>query len=136
MVTTVNSDNKGFTLLEFLVAVVIMTVGLLALLQTVNLSIIHNMTNQLRNEAIYVADERMSNEKMKPFGAISSAGAPGRINSYSYMRPNSGVFVNYSVVKTTTDQTAYTKNIDIAVSWRYRGVRYTHSLSTLVSQNQ
>ena len=68
----VNTNNQGFTLIEFLVAIVILMVGLLGLLQTVNYAIVNNTTNQLRQEALLLADERMNLEKSKKFTAIST----------------------------------------------------------------
>jgi type IV pilus assembly protein PilV len=131
METTVNSNNSGFTLIEFLVAIVILMVGLLGLLQTVNYAIAHNMINQLRQTALIVGDEQMNKEKLKAFDTISTITStivsPQLVN---------GAFRNYSVVKTNTAPTAQSKNIDLQVTWRYKGVRYVHSVSSLVSKAQ
>ncbi len=55
-----NLNNKsGFTLIEFCVAVLIMMVGLMGLLQAVNMATMHNLGTVLRNEAISLADENM-----------------------------------------------------------------------------
>jgi len=53
-------NNNAFTLIEFVVSVLILTVGLLGLLQTINTAISNNMGNTLRNEATVVADEQLS----------------------------------------------------------------------------
>ncbi len=128
-----NPNNScGFTLIEFLVALVILTVGLLGLLQTVNYSIETNLTTQLRDEAVRLADERMSSERSKVFDAISTN---TRQEMVSVKVVNA--FKNYSVVKTTTSLTAAgnTRNINIQVSWRHKDTRYTHVISSLVSKS-
>lgn len=130
MEMTVHTNNKGFTLVEFLVAMVIMMVGLLGLLQTVNYAINHNMSNQLRQEAAMLADDRMNQEKIKTFELISSP----VMRSVTVPRVVNGAFRNYSVVKTNSDLTLQTKNIDIQVSWRYKSERFNHSISSLVSK--
>ena len=61
------ADNRGFTLIEVMVAILIMTIGMLALLQTVNLAIVHNTSNKLRNDGIVFADEAVV------FGAVGLA---------------------------------------------------------------
>jgi len=134
METTVNTNNQGFTLIEFLVAIVILMVGLLALLQVVNYAIIHNTTNQMRQEANILADEQMNLEKAKTFAQISSP----KVNSRVAARLVNGSFRNFSVVKTnsTVTPSANTKNIDLQLSWRYKGTRYNHSVSSYVSQIQ
>jgi type IV pilus assembly protein PilV len=53
----VYTNNRGFTLMEVLVAIVILSVGMLALLQTVNVALVHTSTNMLRDEAVQQADE-------------------------------------------------------------------------------
>ena len=60
MEQSVYSNKKaGFTLIEFCVATLIMMVGLLGLLQGVNLAIEQNLGTLIRNEAVSVADEQM-----------------------------------------------------------------------------
>jgi type IV pilus assembly protein PilV len=132
MEMTVYSNNKGFTLAELLVAMVIMMVGLLGLLQTVNYAINHNMSNQLRQEAAILADNRMNQEKIKAFDHISSP----LVTPFTVRRVVNGAFRNYSVVKTNSDLTLQTKNIDIQVLWRYKNERFNHSISSLVSKFQ
>lgn len=126
------NNSRGFTLIEFLVALVILTVGLLGLLQTVNYAIETNMTTQLRDEAVRLADERMSTEKAKVFDAISTN---TRQEFVSVKVVNA--FKNYSIVKNTTALTASgnTRNINIQVSWKHKGARYTHVISSLVSKS-
>lgn len=126
----VNTDNKGFTLVEFLVALVILMVGLLGLLEVVNFAISHNMVNMLRQEASMLADDRMNHEKIKTFTQISTP----IVRSDSAQRVVNGAFRNYSVVKTNSEMTSQTKNIDIQVSWRYKNERYNHSISSMVSK--
>lgn len=129
-ITAYTKDSKGFTLIEFLVAIVILMVGLLGLLQTVNYAIVHNMKNQLRQEALIFADERMNLEKAKPFDNIPTP----YLRNYSSSRVVYGVFRMYSVAHTNSDVTSQTKNIDFQVIWHYKNARFVHSISSLVSK--
>ena len=124
-------DNRGFTLIEFLVAVVILTVGLLGLLETVDYAIIHNTVNALRHEALVLADERMNLEKAKPYDQIQT---PYQRN-YSSSRLVNGAFRMYSVAQdNATLGSLPTKRINIGISWRYKHQNFTHSISSLVSR--
>jgi type IV pilus assembly protein PilV len=135
-VSTAFTDSRGFTLLEFLVSIVIMTVGILALLQTVNLAISHNMTNQLRLEGVVVADTAIATELSKGgtttgFDAISTT-----TKSYPVRRNVMNGFRNYSVTKVGSAVTANTKQVNVVVCWRYKNDRFQHGASTLISKNQ
>lgn len=143
MEPTVKSNDCGFTLVEFLVAIVILMVGMLGLLQTVNYAINHNMTNQLRQEALVLADEWMNREKVKAFDRISSPSTftpnltPPYLRSIPLnQRLVNGAFRNYSVTMTTNDTSPQSKNIDIQVTWNYKGQRFVHSISSLVTKYQ
>lgn len=132
----VNSNNSGFTLVEFLVSIVILMVGMLGLLQTVNYAISYNANNQLQQGAILLADELINIQKAKPFNNISSGVTPGLVRKSIEKRMISGAFKNYSVVKiglqnSATDPTV--KNYEVQVSWKYKQQRYQHSISTLLS---
>jgi type IV pilus assembly protein PilV len=129
MAIHVSSNSKGFTLIEFLVAIVILMVGLLGLLQTVNYAIVHNMGNQLRQEALMLADERMNTEKARSYDMIDVVQ-----RSFSTSRLVNGAFRSYSVSQNVTEPTSRTKQIELQIIWRYKGERYTHSVLSLISE--
>ena len=135
MVRTVHSDNSGFTLIELLAAMVIMLVGLLGLLQTVNVALLHNMSNQLRNDAILVADERMSLEMTKPFDLISTVPPNPGPNVKNVVRKIYNADNSYTVTKTGASVTSNTKSVSIVVSWTYKGQSYTQNISSLISKS-
>ena len=50
------SGSAGFTLVEMLMAMLVMAVGLLGLLQSVNLAYQQGTKNRLRSEAVQLAE--------------------------------------------------------------------------------
>ncbi len=128
----VKSTDAGFTLIEFCLAVLIMTVGLLALLQSVNVALNHNLANTIRNEATALADEQMVAIKTSvvdtaSFAAVAPAG--------TYLnRLSRNFFCNYSVITyvPTPYPSATSKEVDVKVVWRYKGTLYNHAISSLI----
>jgi len=133
--TTAVSSDRGFTLIEFLVAIVILMVGLLGLLQAVNISLNHNLQNQMRNEGVIVADEEMARVIAKGYEPVSSAAAPG-IYTHTYFinqRRVLNAFKNFSVTLTgTTIQNS--KQVNVVVTWRHKGVAYNHEAATIITK--
>ena len=123
-------NNKGFTLIEFLVAIVILMVGMLGLLQSVNVALSSNMQNQLRDEAVLVGDELMAEELSKEFDSVSTS--PEKDFK---TRKISIVQINFSSSKSGT-AFQNSKEISYEVSWRHKGIRYTHNVGGLVSKAQ
>lgn len=115
-------NNSGFTLIEFLVSIVILMVGLLGLLQSVNIALQYNTTTQLRNEAVVLGDLQMSNELAKPFDLVSTG-----TSSRSVQRTFFNGYKNFSVTRSGTDMTN-SKQVNIQVSWKHKNNRYTHDV--------
>jgi len=69
---TLNRNSGGFTLVEVIMAVLILLVGMLGLLQAVNLAMEVNLRNQVREEAVYVG-ERVMTELRGDQGACGSS---------------------------------------------------------------
>ncbi len=120
------SNQSGFTLIEFCIAVVIMMVGLLGLLQAVNYATVVNLGTTLRNEAVYLADEQLVPVKTFAFERVTSS-------SYLVNRKTRGGFNNYSVVRTVTSPSTTSRNVSVRVVWRYKGNKQSHTISGLVS---
>jgi type IV pilus assembly protein PilV len=123
---------NGFTLIEFVVAVLILTVGLLALLKTVEISIAQNASNKMRNDAVIIADEVMSRERVKPFARIISANSTRTIN-------NGLTVKNYSIAELVTGMGGTpptSKRVQLTVSWQEKGAKKNHYLTTIISEVQ
>lgn len=151
MVRHVNLNNQsGFTLVEFCVAVVIIMVGLMGLLQAVNMATVHNLGSVLRNEAITLGDDRMVRAKTKVSDAASFAALDSDTATATTSNNDSNVtatvpvsptliargvrsgFANYSVRLTVTSVGTNTKELQTRVTWRYKGNKQSHNISSVV----
>jgi type IV pilus assembly protein PilV len=124
----------GFTIVEFLVAIVILMFGLLALLQSVNIAIESNGSNKKRTGAAQLADQAMMRVRVMPFNSITTMGLK-TTTEYATLTKKSYAglgFVNYSVYDTVNKLAATTKNVQINVSWREKSVQKRHSLVSVV----
>lgn len=124
----------GFTLIEVLVAIVILMVGLLGMLQAINLAMDKTLENQLRQEAVAVAEKTISNQKALPFANITASNGVG-----AEQIPIGGGFKNLSVAHMVTTPAASdpkTKQISVRVWWRYRGRNYEHQTSSAVGSGE
>jgi type IV pilus assembly protein PilV len=130
----VNIDNNsGFTLIEFLSAILILMVGLLGLLSAIDLALKKNMETAFRNEAFSVADQRMMLKRSKSFLSISTTVANPPNISPSPTRIVRGISKNYTVQEIVSAPTINSKEITITVGWDYRSRLYSHSISSVVS---
>ncbi len=125
------NNSSGFTLVEFVVATFILMIGMLGMLQGINLAMEKSVATSLRNEAVALVDERMMTKRSKAFVNISTSGASAPTVSVSrYFR---GLFKNYSVQEIVNLTTPNSKEIILNVSWKYKNKRSTHSVSSIVS---
>ena len=125
----VPSSSSGFTLVEVMVSIVILMIGLMGLLQALNLSIEHNMRNMLRNEGLSVADAEMARELSKGFSNVSTS-------TVSFVRNRvimNSILKNYSVTRTGT-LVSNSKSVSYKVTWGYKQARYNVNISSMVSQ--
>ena len=133
MEQNVNLNNRnGFTLIEFCIAVLIMMVGLMGLLQAINMATVQNLANMLRGEAVALADEKIIDAKK---AVVSKATFDALIDSNNLItnRQVRGVFCNYSVVTSVRPLSGNSKEITLRVAWRYKGSKLIHNVSSMVS---
>jgi Tfp pilus assembly protein PilV len=122
------SNKTGFTLVELLVSLVITMVGLLGLLATINLAIATNLGNEIRFQAIGIAEDVLNETKKQPFANITGNGTQTR--DY-YLR---GMKKSYSVTRSITSFTD-TKRITVGVRWLYKNQAVEHTVSTIVGKS-
>ena len=144
-------DKKGLTLVEVMIALVIVLLVFLALMQTALVSIDSNMRNILRDEATNIAEQRMNEARDLQFNqtvdnlvsdtvslsadGCVSADCPTGFSTTGDCVPRdvrsiSGFkfCTNRTVPVLNTD----TKQVTITVGWKWKGENYTHSISTIV----
>lgn len=123
-------NKKGFTLIEVLIAMVIILVVLLGLVQTAVLSIDNNLKNLLRDEAVRLAEEQMNVLKSLPINDVAynpsanSFGLGAVTNQYigTVTRKFGNFPGKYAVYLTINDLTTdhSRKSIQVYVGWNYR----------------
>ncbi len=122
------NKQSGFTLIEFCVATLIMMVGILGLLQAVNMATSQNLSTVVRKEATMIADEQMVATKYGNYTSVKSGSlsvAPRKIR---------GGYSNYSVFRTVTAAGPSSKEVTISVRYRLKNKIQSHAISTLVVQ--
>jgi type IV pilus assembly protein PilV len=122
-----NDSGPGFTLIEVLVAMVILIVGLLGLLQSINIAMDKNVQNELRQSGVNVAEKAVSDLRLRNFDRISGA------RSYHVRTANrmgyKNISVQYRVANVdTTRQKA--KQVSVRTWWRYRDKTYEHQTAS------
>lgn len=128
-IAMINNKN-GFTLVEFLVAIVILMVGLLGLLQTINVAIDQELGNVFRNEAVTVVDDLMMKKRSKTFDALSTG-----VKTYPELRTVRGIPKTFTVTETVGNVTSNSKQISIDARWTKKSGSYNHSATSVVSTN-
>lgn len=143
--------EAGFTLVEVMIALVVLLLVFLALMQTALVSIDSNMKNNLRDEAANVAAMRMEQARNLRYmqsadnlvsdataftaGELPncSAALAALINGEVVQRAfrNIAVF-NFCTNRTVTVIDTNTKSITIRVGWKWRGEDYNHDIRTVV----
>lgn len=122
--------EKGFSLVEVMVALLVSLVTFLAVLETATLAIHTNLRNALRDEAVNVADISMNEARDVAFNAIDDH-LPAGITNSTVTRNFRGTDRNYAVTRTVTDVNADNKQVNVTVAWAWKGQTHTHVIQTL-----
>lgn len=122
-------DNRGFTLTEVMVAIFITLVGLLALLQSVNVATEHNLKNHLRDEAVQVGETVMNSMMVRPIDTTFAeyTTVPSRLRSRTGQYTVRRTFTNLPISATSPDAKLYT----VRVAWAYKNMTSTHEVQTV-----
>ena len=144
-------DKKGFTLVEVMIALVVLLLVFLALMQTALVSIDSNMKNNLRDEAANIAGMRMEQARnlrytqstdnlasdTVPFTAVELADCSATLAALVNGEVVPRAFRNIPTFNFCTNRTVdvidtNTKRVTISVGWKWRGEDYNHSIRTIV----
>ncbi len=141
------AHDKGFSLIEALVALTLLALVLLGLLAGLLTVYQHNLLNLLRDEAGSVAQECIENLRSIPFDSIPEVNIPcnnpTEVNVRTPCLDTTGVNLvrrqlrnvntTYRVGWTVVDRLNL-KEIDVMVCWNYRGKDFTYSFKTFIGR--
>ena len=156
MGSLVSKNSKGFTIVEMLVAMVIILVLLLSLVQAALLSMDSNMRNLLRDEGVRIAEQRMNGTivdkgnniyqglRDMPFDHLLSEAKPNWTctdKDKPVVRSLRNMAKEYSVCWRIRTLSSEVLNLEVAVGWDHRnevpalsptGREYQHTISSIV----
>jgi type IV pilus assembly protein PilV len=128
MLQTVLKDKKGLTLVEVMIALVVLLLVFLALMQTALVSIDSNMKNVLRDEAVNIAEEQMNNARNVSFDTLATLPAAPVTRNIRNITPA----FSYTVTRTVSNLNIDSRQVVITVTWNWKGINYNHSISTIL----
>jgi type IV pilus assembly protein PilV len=122
--TTSPSSSCGFTLVEVLMAMLIMTVGLVGLLQSLEVAYQHNARNRLREEGVLLAEEQMNVLRQTVFQKSTTA-----------KRSIGGMTKDFSVTRQVQKINDTDSNrLTVIVGWTFKNATTKHVIYSMTSK--
>ena len=120
------STKKGFTLVEVMIALVVLLIVFMGLIQASLVSIDQNVRNEVRDEAVRIAAEYMTRTRATAFspGNATAPDPPPILDTYIAFdvinRNFRNMFVTYTVERSVQNLDAENQRIGIRVTWTYK----------------
>lgn len=127
---TVMRNNRGMTLIEVLIAMLILMIASMAIMQTAIVAYKNNAKNLVRDEAVRFADEQVNELLNKPFDNVLSG------TTTTTMKRD---VRNYQVAYTATTTvnaigSSDTKQVDVLVAWTFGVGQANHRVTTIMGK--
>ncbi|MBI5640677.1 MAG: prepilin-type N-terminal cleavage/methylation domain-containing protein [Nitrospirae bacterium] len=126
-------NEKGVTLVEVLISLVILLLVFMGLIQASLLSIDHNLRNEIRDEAVQVGAEYMTMTRSTPWTSLTDTA--GLLESWTTSnRQFRNLGQTYFVRRQIDDLDTNNKRVAIEVDWTYRAETLRYTASTTVTR--
>lgn len=143
MLNKQNAD--GFTLIETLVAILILAIVMLALLEAVTFYTQHQMNNMLRDEAVRITQDTLYNLRTQDYAVVQNAGtltgntcttsAPNNLGIATPVTKQLRIGVHsFNVCWTQSEDSLRAhKTVTVTTSWILQKQTFSHQASIIVS---
>lgn len=131
MAARVSKSDRGFTLVEVLVSLVIVFIVFVGIGLTGLFTLEQNIVNEARDEAVRIAQMETSQARAIPFSALDAWGAAGT----TYDVRIRGLTVRYTVARSVVVLNATNRQVAVTVTWPRNGrggAAATHQVTTVV----
>jgi type IV pilus assembly protein PilV len=145
MVRIALSNKNGSTLIEVLVAMGILAIVAVALMRSSILVLQTNVQNEMRDEAVRLAEQRMNELRSGPGGFDGADPSGGNIDlevtagkeTYPAIeRKIRNASVPFTLSKNVVSLDMNTKQVTVTVAWQFRGRQYDHTILSIVRRYQ
>lgn len=118
-------SSKGFTLVEMMIAMFISLLGIFAMLQSIDLIANTNSQNQMRDEAVKLADDKLK--------AMQEGAFPETVGYIPYSTVRIGNH-SYLVRKSLNVISPNSRELIVNVKWRYKNLSTHHEARSVKSR--
>ncbi len=126
-------NERGMTLIEILISLTLLAIVSLALVQSALVAMNANVANELRDEAVSVAEQRINELRNTPFTASDMlVTSPSVTEAPPVMRSVRAVARPYTVNRMISQIDPNNRQVTLTITWPYKGVTYQHSVSTVL----
>jgi len=129
-------DKRGFTLIEVMVTLIILAFGMLATVIGIAAALDHSLMNEMRNEAMKIAQEQENAARNMPYANIAAIPSPQTITRQ--VRKNLVPYtVNFKTPYTWASgaMVGYTM-VQFKVTWNFKKLPpFKYVLQTIVRQS-
>jgi type IV pilus assembly protein PilV len=130
MRTIAKKYSRGFTLIELMVAMVIMTIGMMGLLDVMASYTRINLDNLMRNEAMRINEARMEILRDADFGTLTLGDSTNTVT-----RTIRKSDVAFTVKTTISALSARSRAADVQVTWSFGGRNHQHRAMSIISNS-
>lgn len=135
MASSVHRNNKGFTLVEVLVSMVILAVGLLGSLVAVKVALESTQQNAMRFEAVKIAQEQA--EMARNMSYVSIQAIPVQQIVQRQIRKTMASFTVNTVKTPVPGYSPYgMTKLAIGVQWTQKNRTHSYGLETIVRETR
>ncbi|WP_419174901.1 PulJ/GspJ family protein [Desulfosediminicola sp.] len=127
MISATRSEN-GFTLLESVIALFLLTIMMLWTMQCMITAYSVSSRNQLRDEAVRIVNERLADARNIPFSNTALQETEVTLNRQ--IRNYSHAYAVKEVYQTIVNGTA--SSLTVKATWTHKGTQYSHSATTII----
>ena len=132
MITLRNTKQSGFSFVELLVGLAILTVGLLAVAGMQGVAVEGNAASKNLTSAVFLAEAKLNELKAGGYSSLADGTVNDPNNPVNEQGQSGGIFRRSWTISI---HGANMKRITVTVSWKdLRGGNRSTSLETLVSQ--
>jgi prepilin-type N-terminal cleavage/methylation domain-containing protein len=122
-------SNKAFTLIELMVALAIISISIVALMETSVVVMRNNLRNEIRNKAIAILANHVDNITSSGYNNLTSGVYPQPPENIRNFTESFTISDNI-----TKDSSTNGKYITSKISWSYGGKTYDYTINTVVNK--